>query len=455
MQHLFDELFRAPALERIYSDAAAVQAMLDFEAALALAAARAEIIPPPAASAIAANCRADLIDLPALTHAASLSGNLAIPLIKQLTALVAKANAAAARYVHWGATSQDVIDTAAVLQLREALVPILGDLGSLADSFAQLAQTHRKTILPARTWMQQALPTTFGFIAAGWLDALLRARERLLALRESSLVLQFGGAVGTLAALGERGAQVAKLLAEELRLEFPPIPWHSHRDRFAEAAAVFGLLAGTLAKVARDISLHSQTEIAEIHEPSSKGRGGSSTMPHKHNPVACAAILGATLRVPALVSTMLVAMDHPQQRALGSWHAEWETFPEIVRLTAGGLHHLAAIAPHLVVDTRRMRENLEATRGLIFTEAVSMVLSEKLGRQAAHERLESVARRAQSENRHLRDILAAEKDLSAVLTPPELDRLFDPLNYLGSAGAFIDRVLAAYRVPQQNQAAGG
>ena len=455
MLHLFDELFRAPTLERIYSDAAAVQSMLDFEAALARAAARAGIISSLAASAIAANCRADLIDVPALARAASLSGNLAIPLIKQLTALVAKENADAARYVHWGATSQDVIDTAAVLQLREALVPILGDLDALADSFAQLAQTHRKTILPARTWMQQALPTTFGFIAAGWLDALLRARERVLALRKSSLVLQFGGAVGTLAALGDRGAQVAKLLAEELRLELPPIPWHSHRDRFAEAAAVFGLLAGTLAKIARDISLHSQTEIGEIHEPSGEGRGGSSTMPHKHNPVACAAILGATLRVPALVSTMLASMDHPQQRALGSWHAEWETFPEIVRLTAGGLHHLAAIAPHLVIDTRRMRENLESTRGLIFTEAVSMVLSEKLGRQAAHERLESAARRAQAENRHLRDVLSAEKDFSGVLTPPELDRLFDPLNYLGSAAAFIDRVLAAHRARQQNQAAGG
>ena len=455
MQQLFDELFRAPAVERIYSDAACVQAMLDFEAALARAAARAGIIPASAAPAIAAKCRTELIDLAPLAHAAASSGNLAIPLIKQLTALVAKDSSDAARYVHWGATSQDVIDTGAILQLREALSAILADLDSLAESFAQLSHTHRKTVLAGRTWTQQALPTSFGFVTAGWLDALLRHRERLIDLRRSALVLQFGGAVGTLAALGDRGTQVAKFLAEDLRLELPALPWHSHRDRIAEAAAVFGLLAGSLTKIARDISLHSQTEVQEIRESSGQGRGGSSTMPHKHNPVACAAILGATLRVPALVSTMFVAMDHPQQRALGSWHAEWETLPEIVRLTAGGLYHLAVVAPHLVIDALRMRENLDDTRGLLFAEAAAMALSEKLGRQAAHERVEAACRLAQSENRHLRDVLTAEKDLAAALAPAELDRLFDPLHYLGSADAFIDRVLAAHRARQQNQAARG
>ena len=455
MQHLFDELFRAPAVERIYSDTASVQAMLDFEAALARAAVRAGVIPSSAAPAIGAKCRAELIDLPALAHAAPSSGNLAIPLIKQLTALVAEENADAARYLHWGATSQDVIDTGAMLQLRDALVPTLADLDSLSDSLAELTQSHRKTVLPARTWMQQALPTSFAFITAGWLDALLRHRSRLFALQKSALVLQFGGAVGTLAALGERGLQVAELLAEELRLGLPEIPWHSHRDRIAEVATAFGLLAGTLTKIARDLSLHSQTEIREIHEPSGEGRGGSSTMPHKRNPVTCAAVLGATLRVPALVSTMFAAMDQPQQRALGSWHAEWETLPEIVRLTAGGIHHLAAVVPRLSIDARRMRENLEATHGLVFAEAVSMVLSEKLGRQAAHERVEATCRRAQSEHRNLRDVLAADKDLPGVLTSAELNRLFDPLNYLGSADAFIDRVLAAHRARQQNQAARG
>lgn len=454
--HLLDELFRSSYVERIYSDASCIQAMLDFEAALARAEARAGVVPSSAAPAISAECRAELIDTSSLAHAAASAGNLAIPLIKQLTALVAKENPEAARYVHWGATSQDVIDTGAVLQLRDALVPILADLDALADALAGLAQAHRRTVLPARTWMQQALPTSFGFIAAGWLDALLRQRRRLLALQETALVLQFGGAVGTLAALRSRGAQVAAFLAEDLRLTLPEIPWHTHRDRIAEVATTFGLVAGTLSKIARDLSLHIQTEIQEIHEPSGEGRGGSSTMPHKRNPVTCAAVLGATLRVPALVSTMLAAMDQPQQRAFGSWHAEWETLPEIVRLTAGGLHHLAAVAPRLSIDAERMRENLDATQGLIFAEAVSMLLSEKLGRQSAHERVESACRRAQSEHRHLRDILASEKDLASLLPAAELDRLFDPPNYLGSADAFIDQVLAANRSRhQQNQAARG
>ena len=453
--HLLDELFRAPAVERIYSDISCVQAMLDFEAGLARAVSRSELIPSSAASVIGAKCRAELIDLSALARAAPSSGNLAIPLIKQLIALVARESADAARYVHWGATSQDVIDTGAVLQLRDALVPILADLDSLSGSLAELTESHRKTVLPARTWMQQALPTSFGFITAGWLDVLLRHRQRLLALQKSALVLQFGGAVGTLAALGDRGLQVAKFLAEDLHLELPAIPWHSHRDRIAEVAATFGILAGSLTKIARDISLHSQTEVQEMHEPSAEGRGGSSTMPHKRNPVTCVAVLGATLRVPALVSTMLAAMDQPQQRALGSWHAEWETLPEIVRLTAGGVHHLAAVAPLLTIDASRMRENLNVTRGLIFAEAVSMVLSEKLGRQVAHDRVEAACRRAQSEQRHLRDVLAAEKDFAGVLTSTELDRLFDPLNYLGAAGAFIDRVLDAHRARQQNPVARG
>jgi 3-carboxy-cis,cis-muconate cycloisomerase len=444
--HLLDELFRSAEVESVFSDSAAVQSMLDFEAALAFAEARAGVFPSPAAQAISAKCRAGLMDLPALAHSAASSGNLAIPLVKQLTAAVAKENPEASRFVHWGATSQDVLDTALILQIRRALELSLASLDALADGLASLTAAHRRTFLPARTWMQHALPTTFGFIAAGWLDAILRHRARLLALQKNALVLQFGGAAGTLAALGARGPEVAKLLAEELHLALPEIPWHSHRDRLAEVATAYGLLAGSLAKIARDLSLHMQTEVQEIHEPAGEGRGGSSTLPHKRNPVSCAAILGATLRVPGLVSTMLVSMDHPQQRALGSWHAEWETLPEIIRLTAGALHHLAMLVPGLVIDAGKMRENLELTRGLIFAEAVSMVLSEKLGRQPAHERVEAACRRAQTEKRHLREVLSSDKELSALLTPADLDRLFDPANYLGSADQFIERVLAANRV---------
>jgi 3-carboxy-cis,cis-muconate cycloisomerase len=443
--HLLDELFRSPEIERVFSDAASVQAMLDFEAALARVTARAGVIPSAAAQAISALCHAELVDLPALAHAASASGNLAIPLVKQLTAIVAKENPVAARFVHWGATSQDVLDTALILQIRRACELVFSDLDRLADALAALTEAHRCTLLPARTWMQHALPTSFGFITAGWLDVVLRHRQRFHALGENVFVLQFGGAVGTLAALGARGHEIAKLLADDLHLRLPDIPWHAHRDRIAEVATTYGLLAGTLAKIARDLSLHMQTELQEIREPSGEGRGGSSTLPHKRNPVSCAAILGVALRVPGLVSTMLSSMDHPQQRALGSWHAEWETLPEIVRLTGGALHHLAVLAPHLVIDAKRMRENLDLTHGLIFAEAVSMVLGEKLGRQPAHERVEAACRRAQAESRHLREILASERDLSALLSSADLDRLFDPAKYLGAADAFIDRVLAASR----------
>jgi 3-carboxy-cis,cis-muconate cycloisomerase len=443
--HLLDELFRSQEIERVFSDFSSVQAMLDFEAALARAASRAGIFPSSAAEAIASKCRADLLDLPALAHAAAASGNLAIPLVKQLTALVAKENPDAARFIHWGATSQDVLDTALVLQLRSALDLTLADLDGLADTLASLAETHRRTVLPARTWMQHALPTTFGFVVAGWLDAVLRHRRGLLALRGTAFVLQFGGAVGTLAALGNRGQEVARFLAEDLRLALPEIPWHSHRDRIAEVATTHGLLAGTLAKIARDLSLHMQTELQELHEPSAEGRGGSSTMPHKRNPVACAAILGAVLRIPGLVSTMLSAMDHPQQRALGEWHAEWETLPEIVRLTGGALHHLAALAPSLEIDTAKMRDNLDLTHGLIFAEGVSMVLSEKLGRKAAHDLVQAATRRAQADGCHLREILATDHAFDSLFSAADLDRLFDPANYLGSSDIFIDRVLAASR----------
>jgi 3-carboxy-cis,cis-muconate cycloisomerase len=443
--HLLDELFRSPEIERAFSDLSSVQAMLDFEAALARANAQAGVVPSASAQVIANKCRAELFELSSLARAASVSGNLAIPLVKHLTAVVAKENPEAARFVHWGATSQDVLDTALILRIRHASELVFSDLDHLADTLAALTESHRRACLPARTWMQHALPTSFGFITAGWLDAILRNRRRLEDLRESAFVLQFGGAASTLAALGGHGPQVAKFLSEDLHLGLPDIPWHAHRDRIAEVATSYGILAGTIAKIARDLVLHMQTEIQEIHEPAMEGRGASSTLPHKRNPVSCAAILGAALRVPGLVSTMLMAMDHPQQRALGVWHAEWETLPEIVRLTAGALRHLAALVPHLVIDTKKMRENLELTRGLIFAEAISMVLSDKLGRQAAHERVEAACHRAQEEGRHLREILAADKDLSAQLSSADFGRLFEPANYLGSADVFIDRVLAACR----------
>ncbi len=449
--HMFDSLFTTARMRKIFSDRERLQNMLDFEGALARAESRAGIVPSGAAEAICAKCHADLVDLPALAHATPASGNLAIPLITQLTSLVAKDNAGAAHYVHWGATSQDVIDTALVLQLRSAFHVISEDLERLLDLLGSLTETHLRSLIPARTWLQQALPTTFGFITAGWLDALLRHRGRLHGLREKNLVLQFGGAAGSLAALGDRGPVVARNLADELKLSLPEIPWHSHRDRVAEVATTLGVLAGTLGKIARDLSLHMQTEVQEVSEPFGQDRGGSSTMPHKQNPVSCAAILASTIRVPGLVATALAAMDQDHQRGFGGWHAEWEILPEIVKLTAGALHHLVVLVPDLVIDTVRMRANLEITRGLIFAEATSMALSEKIGRSAAHQQVEAACRRAQFEQRHLRDVLASDKSVSAVLNASDLDRLFDPANYLGSADTFIERVLASNRARQSQK----
>jgi 3-carboxy-cis,cis-muconate cycloisomerase len=441
--NLLDPLFRSQAVEKVFSNRATLQAMLDFEAALARAEARAGFIPPTAAPAIEAKCRAELYDMTVLARAAANAGNLAIPLVKQLTLLVAQKEKDAARYVHWGATSQDAIDTGRVLQLRQALILISSELDLFAVVLGELIHKHRSTLVVARTWMQQALPTTFGLKAAGWLDAIDRHRVRLAETQERCIVLQFGGAVGTMAALGARGLDVAANLAKELQLPLPDLPWHSHRDRMAEIATTLGLFCGTLGKIARDISLHAQTEVGEIFEPSADDRGGSSTMPHKRNPVTSAIVLSAAARVPALVGTMLAAMVQEQERGLGGWHAEWETLPDIVRLTAGALHHLTTTISELEVDPERMRQNLDMTQGLIFAEAVTMALAEKMARSDAHELVQQACKRAQSSRRDLRSVLAQDAIVKTNLTEAEFDRLFTPVNYLGVADQFIDRVLAS------------
>jgi 3-carboxy-cis,cis-muconate cycloisomerase len=440
---LLDGFFRSPAVEPLFSDTAAIQSILNFEAALARAQARAGLIPEQFAATIASSCRAELFDLPALAQAMPSAGNLAIPLLKQLTAIVARNSPDASRHVHFGATSQDALDTGLVLQVRSATCVLQADLDKILSSLAELAFAHRKTLLVARTWLQHALPTTFGFITAGWLDACLGHRERLNTLLEHSLVLQFGGAAGTLAALRDRGAQVAALLAEELAIPLPRIPWHAQRERIAEVAAAYGLVSGTFAKIARDLSLHMQTEVAELSEPTATGRGGSSTMPHKQNPVACAAILASTSRIPPLVAAILSVLSGEYQRSLGAWQSEWETLPEIVRLAAGASHQLAALLPRLVIHSDRMRANLELTQGLIYAEAVTLALSEKLNRASAHKLVEEACRRAQAERRHLREILSPSAEVAAILDAQSLAQLFEPANYLGSAETFIDSVVSA------------
>jgi len=452
---LLDPLFRWDAVDQHFSDRARLQGMLDFEAALARAEVSTGVIPAAAAPAIAAKCRAELFDASAIALAAAPAGGPAIPLVKQLTALVAKADAEAARFVHWGATSQDAIDTGFILQARSALQPIHAECDRLADALAKLARKHSGTPLAARTWMQQALPTTFGLIAAGWLDALDRSSDRLADVRHRALVLQFGGAVGSLAALGGRGLDVARALGSELQLPVPDLPWHAHRDRMAELAAALALLAGTLGKIARDISLHMQTEVGEIFEPAGEGRGGSSTMPHKRNPVACASVLAASTRIPGLVATMLSAMVQENERGLGGWHAEWETLPEIFSLTGGALHHLADAVCGLEIDAARMAANLDLTHGLIFAEAVQMALAPALGRLPAHDLVQAAAKRAIAEKRPLKEVLAADPQVAKHVPPSDLARLFDPRQYLGVSQSMVDRVLEAHSARRKKSSAGG
>lgn len=440
---LLGPLFAPGEIRAVFSDQACLQGMLDFEAALARAAARTGVIPRKAAASIAACCRADRLDVEALAKAAPNGGNLAIPLVKQLTALVAKENAEAARFVHWGATSQDAIDTGLVLQLRAALPLIEADLKRLSAALAALAKKHRKTTQVGRTWLQQALPVTFGLKVAGWLDGIERQRARLNETKARLLVVQFGGAAGTLAALGPKGLQVAEALAKELKLGLPETPWHGQRDRFAEAATVFGLIVGSLGKIARDVSLMMQTEIGEVLEPAGEGRGGSSTMPHKRNPVACAAVLAAASRAPGLVATMLTAMAPEHERGLGVWQAEWVALPELAILAGGAVRAMADTMEGLEVNAGRMAENLGRTRGLILAEAVQMALGSKIGRQQAHQLIEKASRKAVADDKPLGEVLAADKEVTRHLKPVEIERLLDPQHYLGQATALVDRVLAA------------
>ena len=437
---LFDELFSYNALEHILSDESRVQAMLQFEAALAKAEAATGVIPQGAAQKIVNECRAEQFDRGAIAREAAAAGNVAIPLVKMLTEAVTRQGKDAARFVHWGATSQDAIDTGFVLQLRNALALIEKDLAHLTATLSALANEHRRTLIVARTWMQQALPTTFGFIVAGWLDAILRHRRRLIEIRPRILSLQFGGAVGTLAAVRGDGPRIAKVLADELQLTPVPVPWHAHRDRMAETAAFFGILTGTLGKIARDISLHAQSEVGELSEPAGHGRGGSSTMPHKRNPVSCSAVLAAATRMPGLVGTMLSAMPQEQQRGLGGWQAEWETLPEILRLSGGALHHLTEMLRHLEIDSQRMQQNIDATNGLIFAEAVAMALADRMGKMPAHLLVEAACKKSIAGRRSLKEVLRNEPGVHGHLAPADLESLFDARNYLGNAEEFVDRV---------------
>lgn len=442
---LYSPLFHHSPLAACFSESATLQGMLDFEAALARAQASCGVIPQAAVVPIATACRADRLDATALAQAAAGAGNLAIPLVKQLTALVKAQDEQAARYVHWGATSQDAIDTGMVLQLRAALAQAEALLVKLMQALAVQIQTHAMSVMPGRTWLQHALPTTYGLKLAGTLDALLRWHERLHELKPRLLVLQFGGAAGTLASLKESAVQVSQTLAQELQLSLADTPWHTQRDRLLEAAGWFAGVSATLGKFAGDFALLMQTEVAEVAEPVAQGKGGSSTMPHKRNPVTCAAILSAVTRIPGLMATLYASQIQQHERALGGWQAEWQTLPELATLAGGVLHNSLALVEGMQVFPDRMRQNLDITRGLIMAEAVTLALAEHLGKAAAHHRVEQICHQALDSGEPLQTLLEQDEQVSQYLSTQQIAELLDPSTVTGSADHFSRQVLARFR----------
>jgi 3-carboxy-cis,cis-muconate cycloisomerase len=436
---VYGGLFTTPAMRAVFSDETRLQRMLDVEAALARAQAQLGLIPAAAAEEITAKAEVARFDLAAIGKGTELVGYPIVPLIKALGQACA---GDAGRWVHWGATTQDIIDTALVLQLRDGLELVRQDLEGCAAALVALARRYRDTPMAGRTHGQHALPITFGFKCALWLAPLRRHSERLARLSAEIAVVQFGGAVGTLASVGADGIRVMEALAAGLGLRAPPIAWHVGRDGLAEVASFLGLLTGSLGKIATDVALLMQAEVGEVAEPYQEGRGGSSTMPQKRNPIACEFILACAKNVRQLVPVMLDAMVQDHERATGPWHAEWIALPPAFALTAGALHHARAMLEGLVVDPGRMRRNLDATRGMISAEAVMMVLAPHVGREKAHHLVAAACQRALAHDRHLLDELQADATVTALLPPRRLGELLDLGNYTGLAGAFVDRVLA-------------
>ncbi|MCX4091368.1 3-carboxy-cis,cis-muconate cycloisomerase [Nocardia sp. alder85J] len=439
---LFDGILAAGPVAAMVGDRAWVQAMLDFEGALARAEADTGLIPAGAATAIESECRAAYYDPAALGAAAVGIGNPAGPLVGALTARVA---GDAAGYVHLGATSQDVVDTAAMLVTARALAALDAELRAVAARLAELAETHTDTVLAGRSLLQQATPITFGFAAAGWLGGVLAARERLAAVRAQRLAVQFGGAVGTLAALGDNGIDVLERLAGGLGLAVPLLPWHTERSRITEVAAALGQTCGAVAKIARDLTLLAQTEVAEIAEEGPPGSGGSSTMPHKRNPVAAVLAAAAAAQAPGLVADLLAAAAHDHQRAAGSWHAEWRPYRELLRTTGSAVHWLRIALDRLRADPVRMRANLDRTGGLLLAENVSVELlaasGGALGRQQAGAAVTACCRAALSGAGELAELLAADATIGKYLSRSRIDELLDPAGYLGSAREFVTRTV--------------
>lgn len=441
---LIESLATTEALAELFSDESVLRAMLQFEVALARAEAKLDIIPRTAAEVIAkAAAHVEAFNVPALVSDTLRAGTPGIPLAKALREAVRAHDAKAADYVHFVATSQDVADSAIVLLLKRSLQLIEADIARAERALRRLAERHRGTVMLARTLLQPAPPVTFGLKAAGWYATIRRSRRRLAEAFSDALVLQFGGASGTLAALGQRGAVVAQALADELGLVCPDAPWHTHRDRMAALICACGVLTGSLGKIARDISLLMQSEVEELAEAASEGRGGSSTMPHKQNPIGCAVILATAERVPGLVSSYLAAMVQEHERALGGWQSEWPVIAGIIQSTGVAAASMAEVSEGLEVNATRMAANIDATLGTIFAEKAMLLLSEKMGRTAAQELLERASRTALSEHKSLAAVLGDMPSVAQNLTPTTLHQLEAPQEYLGMAGTFQTALLAS------------
>jgi len=440
----FGPLFVPERLLDAVSDRAWLEAMLEVENALARAEAAAGIVPAEAATAISDSCRPAFFDIATLAREGRSVGNPAEPLVR---ALRERVGGEAARYVHWGATSQDVMDTASMLVARRGIDLILDELDCIASGLAALAETHRSTPMVARTLLQQAVPTTFGFKVAGWLVAVLEVRGRLRSVRAERLAAQLGGAAGTLAPLDERGADVLRLFSGELGLAEPVMPWHTNRTRIAELGGALETTAGVLGKIGLDIVLLAQTEVREVREGRS---GGSSTLPQKRNPVGSSLARACAHLVSGFTSVLSRTLIQEHERAAGAWHAEWEALSGALAYAGGAASAVAEVVEGLEVDAAQMRRNLELTDGLILAERVAFSLAEQHGRALAHEIVREAVLRAAGSERTFEEELRL--DARIALSDGELASVLDPMTYLGSAEAFVDRALEQYRRERAEEA---
>lgn len=438
---IFRDIFSTEPMRRVFSDENRIQKYLDIEAALARVQARLGIIPQEACDEVVRHCSVDEFDIDRLKAQTEKIGYPVLPVVQQLVALCRDG---LGEWCHWGATTQDITDTATILQVREALALVAADLDAVMESLAELAKTHRDTVMAGRSNLQQAIPITFGYKMAALLSAFMRHRQRLSELEPRVLVGEFGGAVGTLASLGDRGLEVQAGLMRELGLGTPDIAWHTVRDRIAEVGCFLGLVTATCGKIALDVKLMMQTEVEEVYEPFHEGRGSSSTMPQKRNPISSVYITALSSVVRQQVAALLDAMVEDHERSTGPWEIEWIVLPEIFALSAGALAQTRFLVGGLDVDAKKMRKNLDITNGLLMSEAVMMGVAPHLGRQRAHDLIYDICRQVIATGRPLADLLAENEEIAQHVDRAEILRLCDPANYLGQAGEMIDRVLAMY-----------